>query len=102
MEIDKANAGLVVAPLPTFSSLEEAAEFWDTHDSAAYEDGAQPVEIDVSPPLIHTLEVDFDGATFQRLVSIAKGRRLGPAALVRAWVEQAIAHESSSVRSGDA
>jgi hypothetical protein len=102
MEIAMANRARVVAPLPNFSSIEEAATFWDTHDSAAYEDEFEPVEVEVTRPLIHTLEVDFDGVTFQRLVSIAKGRGLGPAALVRAWVEQAIAREASSDRPGDA
>ena len=97
-----ANRARVVAPLPTFSSIEEAATFWDTHDSAAYEDEFQPVEVEFSRPLIHTLEVDFDGATFQRLVSIAKGRGLGPAALVRSLVEQAIAQETSSDRPDEA
>lgn len=36
-------------PLPEhFDSLEEAAEFWDTHDSADYEE------------YIHDVECDFD------------------------------------------
>ena len=30
-----------------FSSYEEAGEFWDTHDSADYEDHLVPVEVDV-------------------------------------------------------
>jgi hypothetical protein len=34
-------------PLPEhFSSLDEAAEFWDTHDSADYEDYMRDVEFE--------------------------------------------------------
>jgi hypothetical protein len=35
-------------PLPEhFDDLEQAAEFWDTHDSADYEDQMTDVEVEV-------------------------------------------------------
>lgn len=38
-------------PLPeTFNSLEEAGEFWDTHDSADYEDLMEDVEFEINLP----------------------------------------------------
>jgi predicted DNA binding CopG/RHH family protein len=34
-------------PIPDFDSLEEAAEFWDTHSTADFEDQWKPVEFEV-------------------------------------------------------
>ena len=96
-----ANRASVSKRLPEFATLEEAATYWDTHDSAEFEDEFQPVELEIARPLIHSLEVDFDGATFQRLVAQARRSGLGPSALVRTWVEQAI-ERAEAARLGDA
>ena len=37
-----------MAKIPQFDSLEEAAEFWDTHDFEDYVDATEPVTISVS------------------------------------------------------
>jgi hypothetical protein len=44
-----------------FASLEEVAEFWDTHDSAAYAEHLVPVEVDADFRRRHfEIEVDED------------------------------------------
>ena len=34
--------------IPDFASLEEEAEFWDTHDSTEFEDEWEPVDLEVA------------------------------------------------------
>ena len=81
--------------IPRFSSIEEEAEFWDTHDSTEYEDEFEPVELRIADPLRHGLVVEFESATFHRLVAAAKRRGIGPAALAHHWIAQALEHDES-------
>ena len=69
------NDGIPVrSRIPDFATLEEEAEFWDTHDTAEFEDEWEPVELDVARPLMHQLSVRLEGPVFHRLVAIAKRR----------------------------
>ncbi len=76
--------------IPTFSSTEEEAAFWDTHDTSEFEGEFEPVELEISDPLLHSISMRFDGPTFKRLVAVAKQHGIGPVALAQRWVEQAI------------
>ncbi len=38
--------------IPEFQSLEEEAEFWDTHDFTDYLDELRPVQVRFSPNLV--------------------------------------------------
>lgn len=38
------------ARIPDFRSLEEEAEFWDTHDLTEFEDELEPVEFEIAKP----------------------------------------------------
>ena len=81
--------------IPRFSSIEEEAEFWDTHDSTEFEDEFEPVELRIAGPLRHGLVVEFESATFHRLVAVAKRRDIGPAALAHQWIVKALEQEES-------
>src|SRR3712207_4290789 len=76
--------------IPTFSSLEEEAAFWDTHDTTEFEDEFEPVELEISDPLLHSIALRFDGPTFKRLLVIARQQGVGPVALAQRWVEEAM------------
>lgn len=103
----KPKAKIVRDPLPEhFNSLEEAAEFWDTHDSADYEEYFKEVHFDVKlkprtalipkrqarielrvgSRVIHLIEID--SALYDKVSAIAKKKRLRPEALVNRWLEE--------------
>ena len=79
--------------VPVFTSIEEEAEFWDTHDSTEFEDYWEPVEVEL--PLEVTskffLEVEFDRATWDRLRDFARERGVDRADLARQWVMEGFA-----------
>jgi hypothetical protein len=73
-------------PLPEhFSSLEEAAEFWDTHDSGDYEEYFEDVECEVE--IKHRVyEVEVDSDLFEKVSHIARQQRLSPERLINRWL----------------
>jgi hypothetical protein len=72
--------------IPKFNSYKEEAEFWDTHDSAEFEDEWEEVELEVSPDLRHVLRVDIDRAQFRRLSAYATAHNTTMTSLARSWV----------------
>ncbi len=72
-------------PLPEhFASLEEAAEFWNTHDSADYEEYF--VEVDVEVDLKRTISVD--SALYDRVSAIAKKKHTRTNELLSRWIKE--------------
>ena len=70
-----ADTDRLTDPLPDeFGSLEEAAEFWDTHSSSDYEEFLEPVDFDVDTQRCH-FEIEVDEETFLALREIAKKER---------------------------
>ena len=75
-------------PLPAhFSNVEEAAEFWDTHDSAAYEEYMTDVEgeIDIRQ---RTYLISLDGELYRRVRAIATEKGVPAEKLVNLWIEE--------------
>ncbi len=74
--------------IPDFASIEEEAEFWDTHDTTDYEHVFEPVELTFARPLKHTwmLSIRLDKETFDALREIAKPKGLGASTLARMWI----------------
>lgn len=72
--------------IPTFTSLEDEAAYWDSHSLGEFEDELEPVEADVARLLVHRLTVDLERERFRQLAAIAKQQGLGPTALARRWV----------------
>ncbi len=61
-----------IDPLPdTFSSEEEAGEFWDTHSTSDYEDQLQPVDMTIDIKRRH-FEIEIDRESFLALNAYAK------------------------------
>lgn len=75
-------------PLPEhFNSLEEAAEFWDTHDSADYNEYFRDIEFEVAlKPRTHLVEIE--GALYDKVRAIAKKKRVATNKLVNRWLEE--------------
>jgi hypothetical protein len=75
-------------PLPEhFRTAEEAAEFWDTHDSSKYDEYFKDVECEVA--IKHQVyEVEVDGDLFRRVSRIARQQRLSPERLIDRWLRE--------------
>ena len=79
--------------IPRFKSLEEEAQFWETHDTTEFEDEFVEVKLKVARPLIHTLAVRLDARTIDRLAAIARQKGLGPSTLARMWLLERLDQE---------
>lgn len=66
------NTDRQVDPLPeVFATEEEAAEFWDTHSLADYEESLEAVDLEVSIERRH-FEIEVDEQSFLALRSNAE------------------------------
>jgi hypothetical protein len=75
-------------PLPErFTTIEEAAEFWDTHDSADYEEYMRDVECHVNIKR-RTYMISLDSNLYRKLRVIAKERGVKPETLVNLWLQE--------------
>ncbi len=76
--------------IPDFSSLEEEAAFWDTHDTTDFEEEFHPVTVHFASDLAayqlsKKLEVRFDVETDRELATSAHEQGMKKSAFVR-WV----------------
>jgi predicted DNA binding CopG/RHH family protein len=74
--------------IPTFSSLEEEAEFWDTHDTTDYEEEFKPVKVRFAKNLSHVLALRLDQQTLEELREQARKKGIGPTTLARMWIRE--------------
>jgi len=75
-------------PLPErFISIEEAAEFWDTHDSADYEEFMRDVDCKINIKR-RTYLVLLESELYRKLRIIAKERGVKPETLVNLWLQE--------------
>lgn len=80
--------------IPVFDSLEEEAEFWDTHDSTEFEEEFTPVDWEISEVRSRFfLRAEVDRATLRRVRELARGRGLTSDELVGRWVADGLARE---------
>ena len=82
--------------IPAFNSIEEEAEFWDTHDLSEFL-GVEFLavqgkdEYEITDPLI----VPLAPADREELTRQAKAQGIPPSALVRLWIEERLRHKAS-------
>lgn len=68
-------------------TLEEMAEFWDTHSLADYDDQTYEVEMTFSPSARRSL-VGIDPELMRDLRRIARKRQVSTQTLVNVWLRQ--------------
>jgi hypothetical protein len=86
--------------IPEFTSIEEAAAFWDAHDSTEFEDEWEEVT-DVRFQAAIPQEgiwLQFDDATLLALTERARALNLSPKTLARRWVLERLSLESMGQR----
>ena len=73
--------------VPKFVTLENEAEFWETHSPLDYPDEWVEVKQTRSArPLGHILAVRLDAQTIDQLAGIARAKGIGPSTLARMWL----------------
>ena len=78
-----------MAKLPKFESLDEAAEFWDTHDFEDYVDDTEPMAIHMRiPRRKKILAVPLELKVYQQLEGLAAERGVAVEKLVAAWLKE--------------
>lgn len=75
-------------PLPRhFKSLEEAADFWDSHDSADYDEYFKDVEAEVDIKR-RTYLISIDGPLYDKVQAIARKKHIALETLVNRWIQE--------------
>lgn len=78
-----------VSSLSKSRSIEEMAEFWDTHDATDFEDQTRPVEFEVDlRSRRHYIAIDPDLLT--RLRDVAAARGLTAESLANLWLQERV------------
>lgn len=73
-------------PLPEhFSSLAEAGEFWDAHDSGDYEEYFEDVECEFA---IKKRTISVDSTLYDEVRAMAKKKRIPADKLVSRWIKE--------------
>ena len=72
--------------IPAFTSYEEEAIFWDTHDFTDFQQETTPVKVRSTRGLSENVQVRFDPDTDHELEAIARERGMKKATLIRTWV----------------
>jgi hypothetical protein len=70
-----------------FASVEDAAEFWDSHDLADYWDSTEPARFDVRLERTQLL-VALDPDVANRIAAEASRRGLSSETLVNLWLDE--------------
>lgn len=79
--------------IPDFRSLEEAADYWDTHSFADHLEDTEPVEIEVCLER-HKILLEIDHDLSEKLKKIAKKKRQSYDKLINSWVREKIIQEA--------
>lgn len=91
------NSGKRVNPIPDeFASYEDAAEFWDTHDTTDYPDVFQMVEVEDAVLQRRRYEVEIDEDVIRILREKAQQRDISISRLVSDILRQQLLSASSS------
>ena len=80
--------------IPEFKTLEEMAEFWDTHDSEEFEGEFEEVEIEFVRPLTHIIEIELNEEQAHALFDVGRERNVNAIGLAREWLLERLAAET--------
>ncbi len=74
--------------IPQTDSIQELADFWDTHDLTDFEDELEEVSESVFENLV---AVCLEPEEFEIIETLAKSRGISPENLIREWIVERIA-----------
>jgi CopG antitoxin of type II toxin-antitoxin system len=91
------NSGKRVDPIPNeFATYEDAAAFWDTHDTTDYPDAFQTVEVEEVVLRQRRYEVEIDEDVLRMLQEQARKRALSISRLASDLLRQQLLPSSTS------
>lgn len=73
--------------IPQTDSIQELAEFWDTHDLTDFEDELEEVS---EPVFDNSVSVQLESKELEIIETLAKSRGISPENLIREWVVERI------------
>ncbi len=76
--------------IPEFKTLQEEAEFWDSHDFTDFEDEFEPVKVHFAKKYSEPITIRFDQETLRTVREEAGKKGLGATSLIRMWVYEQI------------
>lgn len=78
----------IISRIPKFKSLEEEANFWDTHSVTDFEDELEDVKIvvELAKPRDETLVLRVQKSIKENLARIARKRGINTSTLARIWL----------------
>lgn len=79
--------------IPEFKTIQEEAEFWDTHDTTDYEDEFKPIKAQFADKLFDRVTIPVDADTLAQLDTLAREEELNATALARRWVLERLEQE---------
>lgn len=90
--------------IPTFKTVEEAATWFDTHDTGEYEGEFEAVEEDIRFVVSRgrpkkPITVRMDELALARLTKQAQKLGVGPSTLARMWILEHLRETTKTVRS---
>jgi len=97
MRIEGDMAKSEAKSLPHFRSLDELVEFFDGHDLGEYLDQMPEVDFEVDikqKAYLFTLDTEVA----EKLMEIARSRKISPEALVNAWVREKILEQKAQIK----
>jgi hypothetical protein len=84
-------------PIPEhFSSIEEASDFWDTHDAGDYEEYLRPINEKLEIAKALPQAVLLEHALMERLKKIARQKGVSLETLVNLWLEEKLLLQSGA------
>ena len=72
--------------IPEFKNRQEMAEWFDTHDTADYEDEFKQVQVRFAKNLSGNINVRLDPDSLAQLRQQAHAKGIGPTTLARMWI----------------
>ena len=86
----------VESRIPKFSTRQEEAEWFDSHDMADYQDEFKTARARFSKNLSEGLNIRLDEETLTALRATAREQGIGPTTLVRMWILEHLRHRKSA------
>ena len=95
--LSKMKKNKEVDPIPEhFASIEEAVEFWDTHDTGDYEPYLKEVQVVNLNLKTITREVRFEPEVALKVAKLAEAKGLSFSDLINFWVKEKLNSQTES------
>jgi hypothetical protein len=83
-------------PIPSFNSIDEEGEWWDTHDAEGnLIDPEELAELDRREQLAENLTLRLDQSDRAALTTYAKRKGIGPSTLAQIWIKEHLDAEAA-------